>query len=87
MTKDKLQKTAIIAYIAFLIFYVIFFSSCKKEAIAPPLTLYTVQYWVDSDSAYIQYNIMDTDYQQFVSNWDTTFYSPGGWTINVMVTS
>ena len=86
MKTEKLQKTALLLYFIFLIIYVL--TACEKETTEPiSQTQYEIQYFVVSDSAYIQYNIGSTDYTKFVSKWDTLFTSPGGWTVNIMVTS
>ena len=71
-----------------LIFLSVLLFSCEKENIEPTIApLYEIQYFVQVDSAYIQYNIVDSNYTQYVSDWDTLFTAPGGWTINIMVTS
>jgi len=65
--------------------------SCEKDEIAPSFvpsvipSPYTITYFVNSDSAYIQYNVMDHNFHHYVSNWDTTFQCFGGWYYNIQV--
>lgn len=86
MKIEKFQKTALLLYFIFLIIYVL--TACEKETTEPiSETLYEIQYFVVSDSAYIQYNVDSIVCQGHISDWDTLFYYHGGWTINIMVTS
>jgi len=62
--------------------------ACKKtETIQPeqPIKQYRITYFVQCDSAWVEFTIGDLQFSKAVSNWDTTFTAPGGWYYTVMV--
>lgn len=60
--------------------------ACKKEeTVIPDISQHEITYWVNSDSAFIQYTIIDKNFNHYISNWDTTFRCFGGWFYNIQV--
>lgn len=61
--------------------------ACKKEetVIQNIPHQYEITYFVNCDSAFIQYTIIDKNFNHYISNWDTTFRCFGGWFYNIQV--
>lgn len=69
-----------------LILIFLAFAACKKEETVTPDKLpHEITYFVNCDSAFIQYTIVDQNFNHYVSNWDTTFRCFGGWFYNIQV--
>lgn len=68
-----------------ILIIILWIAGCSKDADSPIPRTYDITYFVNCDSAYIEYNVVDSNYNQYISNWDTTFSSHGGWVINIMV--
>ena len=75
----------------YLFIIILFLAACEKAEDINPVTpadsTYIIRYFVNSDSAYIQYNIDSLNYSHYVKKWDTTFKSFGGWYINIQVST
>ena len=62
--------------------------ACKKEeTVIPDISQHKITYWVNSDSAFIRYNIGDDFHKHYVDgHFDTTFCVDGG-SLVLVVTS